>query len=34
MPAVATMVSYVDGVTGGNLFVMTVDGRARASPPP
>ena len=23
-PAVATMVSYVDGVTGGNLFVMTV----------
>ena len=26
MPAVATMVSYVDGVTGGNLFVMTVEG--------
>ena len=26
VPAVATMVSYVDGVTGGNLFVMTVDG--------
>jgi len=25
-PAVATMVSYVDGVTGGNLFVMTVAG--------
>jgi flagellar motor switch protein FliN len=25
-PAVATMVSYVDGVTGGNLFVMTVEG--------
>ena len=29
MPAVATMVSYVDGVTGGNLFVMTVDGARR-----
>ncbi len=26
VPAVATMVSYIDGVTGGNLFVMTVDG--------
>jgi flagellar motor switch protein FliN len=26
VPAVATMVSYVDGVTGGNLFVMTVEG--------
>ena len=26
VPAVATKVSYVDGVTGGNLFVMTVDG--------
>ena len=26
VPAVATMVSYVDGVTGGNLFVMTVAG--------
>ena len=26
VPAVATMVSYVDGVTGGNLFVMTIDG--------
>jgi len=25
-PAVATTVSYVDGVTGGNLFVMTVAG--------
>ncbi|MET0685978.1 MAG: FliM/FliN family flagellar motor switch protein [Solirubrobacteraceae bacterium] len=25
-PAVVTMVSYVDGVTGGNLFVMTVAG--------
>ena len=25
-PAVATMVSYIDGVTGGNLFVMTVEG--------
>jgi flagellar motor switch protein FliN/FliY len=25
-PAVATNVSYVDGVTGGNLFVMTVAG--------
>ena len=26
VPAVATMVSYIDGVTGGNLFVMTVEG--------
>jgi flagellar motor switch protein FliN/FliY len=26
VPAVAMMVSYVDGVTGGNLFVMTVAG--------
>jgi flagellar motor switch protein FliN/FliY len=26
VPAVATMVSYVDGVTGGNLFIMTVEG--------
>ncbi len=26
VPAVATMVSYVDGVTGGNLFVMTAEG--------
>jgi len=25
-PAVATSVSYVDGVTGGNVFVMTVEG--------
>ena len=25
-PAVATSVSYVDGVTGGNLFVMTLEG--------
>jgi flagellar motor switch protein FliN len=29
VPAVATMVSYVDGVTGGNLFVMTVEGARR-----
>jgi flagellar motor switch protein FliN len=29
VPAVATMVSYVDGVTGGNLFVMTVAGARR-----
>ena len=29
VPAVVTMVSYVDGVTGGNLFVMTVDGARR-----
>ena len=29
VPAVSTMVSYVDGVTGGNLFVMTVDGARR-----
>jgi flagellar motor switch protein FliN len=29
VPAVATMVSYVDGVTGGNLFVMTVPGARR-----
>jgi flagellar motor switch protein FliN/FliY len=26
MPAVATNVSYIDGVTGGNVFVMTLDG--------
>jgi flagellar motor switch protein FliN len=26
MPAIAADVSYVDGVTGGNLFVMTVEG--------
>ena len=26
VPAVATIVSYVHGVTGGNLFVMTVEG--------
>ena len=32
MPAVATSVSYVDGVTGGNVFVMPLEGRARASP--
>jgi flagellar motor switch protein FliN/FliY len=29
VPAVATMVSYVDGVTGGNLFVITVAGARR-----
>jgi flagellar motor switch protein FliN len=29
VPAVATMVSYVDGVTGGNLFVMSVNGARR-----
>jgi flagellar motor switch protein FliN len=28
-PAVATSVSYVDGVTGANLFVMTLDGARR-----
>jgi len=28
-PAVATNVSYVDGVTGGNVFVMTVEGAKR-----
>jgi flagellar motor switch protein FliN len=26
LPAVATSVAYVDGVTGGNVFVMTLDG--------
>jgi flagellar motor switch protein FliN/FliY len=26
MPAVATNVAYIDGVTGGNVFVMTLDG--------
>src|SRR5262245_14241335 len=26
VPAVATSVAYVDGVTGGNVFVMTLDG--------
>ena len=29
VPSVAMSVSYVDGVTGGNLFVMTVDGARR-----
>lgn len=29
VPAVVTMVPYVDGVTGGNLFVMTVAGARR-----
>jgi len=29
MPAVATSVSYVDGVTGGNVFVMTLEGARR-----
>jgi flagellar motor switch protein FliN/FliY len=28
-PAVATSVGYVDGVTGGNLFVMTMEGARR-----
>ena len=28
-PAVATSVSYVDGVTGGNVFVMTLEGARR-----
>lgn len=28
-PAVATSVSYVNGVTGGNVFVMTLDGARR-----
>jgi len=28
-PAVATNVSYVDGVTGGNVFVMTLEGARR-----
>jgi flagellar motor switch protein FliN len=26
LPAVATNVSYIDGVTGGNVFLMTLDG--------
>ena len=26
VPAVSTSVAYIDGVTGGNLFVMTLDG--------
>jgi len=26
MPAVATSVAYIDGVTGGNVFAMTLDG--------
>jgi flagellar motor switch protein FliN/FliY len=29
VPSVATAVSYVDGVTGGNVFVMTVKGARR-----
>jgi flagellar motor switch protein FliN/FliY len=29
VPAVSTEVSYVDGVTGGNVFVMTVKGARR-----
>jgi flagellar motor switch protein FliN len=28
-PAVAASVSYIDGVTGGNVFVMTLDGARR-----
>ena len=28
-PAVASSVAYVDGVTGGNVFVMTLDGARR-----
>ncbi|MBA2644299.1 MAG: hypothetical protein H0U80_02515, partial [Solirubrobacterales bacterium] len=28
-PAVATSVSYVDGVTGGNVFVITLEGARR-----
>jgi flagellar motor switch protein FliN/FliY len=28
-PAVATSVGYIDGVTGGNLFVMTLEGAQR-----
>jgi flagellar motor switch protein FliN len=28
-PAVATSVSYIDGVTGANVFVMTLDGARR-----
>jgi flagellar motor switch protein FliN/FliY len=31
MPAVATSVAYVDGVTGGNVFVMTLDGARNLS---
>jgi flagellar motor switch protein FliN len=30
-PAVASSVAYVDGVTGGNVFVMTLDGARRLS---
>jgi len=30
-PAVATNVSYVDGVTGGNVFVMTLEGARRVA---
>jgi flagellar motor switch protein FliN/FliY len=26
VPAVATSVSYIDGVTGGNVFILTLDG--------
>lgn len=29
VPAVATRVSYVDGVTGGNVFLMTLEGARR-----
>jgi flagellar motor switch protein FliN/FliY len=29
VPAVSTSVAYVDGVTGGNLFVMTLEGAKR-----
>jgi flagellar motor switch protein FliN/FliY len=29
VPAVSTSVAYVDGVTGGNVFVMTLDGAKR-----
>ena len=29
VPAVAMSVSYVDGVTGGNVFLITLDGARR-----
>ena len=33
LPAVATNVAYVDGVTGGNVFVMTLEGARRLAAP-
>ena len=33
VPSVAMSVSYVDGVTGGNVFLITLDGARDCWPP-